>query len=57
MKYFVDKNIWFNGKRQPPRKVELIKVDPNPNVITATCIDKDGDSYTLNLSEIFDDGR
>ena len=56
MKYFIDDNIWYQGKRQPPRKVELPTVIPDPNGITALCYDKDGDDYTLPLSEIFDDG-
>lgn len=52
MKYFIDDNIWYQGKRQPPRKVELPTVIPDPNGRTALCYDRDGDYYTLNLSDI-----
>ena len=54
MKYFVDNNIWFQGVRQPPRKVELELVFPQKNGKTAACYDKDGDEYILLLSDIFD---
>lgn len=55
MMYFNDTNIWYQGERQPPRKVELPVVIPNPDGITATCCDNDGDWYTLTLTEIFED--
>lgn len=55
MKYFIDDNIWYQGKRQPPRKVELPIVIPDPNGRTALCYDKDWDYYTLNLSDIKED--
>ena len=51
--YFIDDNIWYQGKRQPPRKVELVAVFPNNDNLTATCYDSDGDEYTLKLDEIF----
>lgn len=53
MKYFIDDNIWYQGKRQPPRKVELVAVFPNNDNLTETCYDSDGDEYTLKLDEIF----
>lgn len=52
MKCFIDNNIWYHGKRQPPRKVYLSMVIPDPNGRTALCYDKDGADYTLNLSDI-----
>ena len=55
MKYFVDKNIWYQGKLQEPRKVELIKVIPDPNGKTALCYDRDGNDYTLPLCDIIDE--
>ena len=55
MKYFIDDNVWYQGKRQPPRKVELVQVWENEDGKTACCYDKDGDSYTLNLCDILDD--
>ena len=55
MKYFIDNNIWFQGKRQPPRKVALEIVIPNEDGLTATCYDMDGDEYCLLLTDIRDD--
>ena len=55
MYYFWDHNIYYQGKRQPPRQVELVAVYPNRDGITATCYDKDGDEYTLCLTEILKD--
>lgn len=55
MKYFIDNNIWFQGKRQPPRKVLLEFVIPNKDGLTATCYDTDGDQYQLLLTDIRDD--
>ena len=55
MKYFIDKEIYYQGKKQPPRKVCLPVVIPDPNGRTALCFDNDGDEYTLPLTEIFED--
>lgn len=55
MKYFIDNNIWFQGKRQPPRKVLLYIVIPNKDGLTATCYDTDCDKYCLLLTDICDD--
>lgn len=55
MKYFIDDNIWFQGKRQPPRKVYLPVVINEPNGRTALCYDKDGADYTLDLNDIKED--
>lgn len=54
MKYFIDNNIWFQGVRQPPRKVLLEIVIPNKDGLTATCYDTDGDQYQLLLTDIRD---
>ena len=54
MKYFIDDNIWYQGKKQPSRKVEIVTMYKEPNGKTAVCYDKDGDEYRLNLNEIFD---
>ena len=53
MKYFIDYEVWYQGKKQQPRKVELISVIPRDKE-TAFCYDKDGDEYILPLSEIID---
>ena len=55
MKYFIDDNVWFMGEKQPPRKVYLEFVLPQKDGETAICIDRDGDSYTLNLTDIHED--
>ena len=55
MKYFIDNNIWFQGKRQPPRKVLLEIIIPNKDGLTATCYDTDGDEYCLLLTDIRND--
>lgn len=55
MKYFIDNDVWYQGKRQPPRKVVLEVVIPNQDGKSATCYDKDGDSYTLKLTEILEE--
>lgn len=52
MKYFIDDNIWYHGEKQPPRKVRLPTVIPDPNGRTALCYDEDENEYTLNLSDI-----
>ena len=53
MKYFIDREIWYRGEKQPPRKVELVSVFPRDEE-TAYCYDEDGDEYILPLSEIMD---
>lgn len=50
-RYFIDTNIWYQGKRQPPRKVELLACYPL-NDGNYYCIDGDGDSYTLTRDQI-----
>lgn len=52
MKYFIDEEIYYQGKKQPPRKVYLPIVIPNEDGKTALCYDEDGDYYTLPLTEI-----
>ena len=54
-KYFIDKEIYFQNIKQPPRKVLLPVVIANADGQTALCYDEDGNNYTLNISEIFED--
>lgn len=54
-KYFIDSEIYWQGKRQPPRKVILPIVEENDDKKTALCYDEDWNAYILDLSEIFDD--
>ena len=55
MKYFIDNYIWFQGVRQPARKVLLEVVITNKDGLTATCYDTDGDQYQLLLTDVRDD--
>ena len=54
MKYFVDTEIFFQGKLQPPRRVPVYDV----KVINGKvyCRDKANNQYTLNENEVFEDG-
>ena len=54
-KYFIDKEIYWQGKKQVPRKVIIHNItycDDNKNVI---CYDDEGDCYILPITDIFDD--
>lgn len=53
-KYFIDDNIYFQGKKQIPRKVKLTSVTAIDDE-KAICYDENGDSYTLELSKIYDE--
>ena len=54
-KYFIDTEIYYNGKKQAPKKVILPIVHIESSGDKATCYDEDGDEYTLRLNEIFED--
>ena len=54
-KYFIDNEIYFQGKRQEPRKVLLTSVEVIGN--KAICYDEDGDVYTLEPTQILDDNE
>lgn len=53
MYYFIDDEIYYKGKKQSPRKVELPIVRFNSNGRDAICYDNDGDLYILPIKEIF----
>ena len=55
MQYFIDKEIYFHGKLEPPTKVKLIKVIKNMDNITALCYDEDWNDYNLNIKDILED--
>lgn len=55
MKYFIDNDTWYKGQKLPPIKRKLLIVRPNKDGVTAYCVDKDGDDYTLPLSVIFEE--
>lgn len=54
MKYFVDTEIYFQGKLQPPRRVPLYEVKTSNGKVY--CKDKQDNQYTLNQEEVFEDG-
>lgn len=49
--YFIDSEIYFQGKQQPPRKVEIFSIYDISND-KICCRDADGDVYELNKNEI-----
>lgn len=55
MKYFIDDNIWYQGKRQPPRKVYLKSAHIEPNEKYVTCYDMDDNEYRLKIEEVMED--
>jgi len=48
--YFIDKSIYFQGEKQPDRKVELFNVTIYKDFVLAN--DKDGNEYNLDMSEL-----
>lgn len=48
--YFIDKEIYFQNKKMPDRKVELFNVKINGCYVTG--YDKDGNLYHINKSEL-----
>lgn len=54
MKYFIDNNTYYQGKKQAPKKVYLPIVSDNGDG-TVIAIDEDGDDYTLYANQILDD--
>lgn len=53
MKFFIDKETYYQGKLLPPVKRYLTIVDVNEIEDTAHCVDEDGDEYTLPLKDIY----
>lgn len=54
-KYFIDREIYFQGKRQPPRKVILHKIYNNFNNHSVIAYDELDNEYVLETTEIYDD--
>lgn len=54
-KYFIDREIYWQGKRQPPRKIILKEIIPRLNGHSAICYDEYDNDYDIELTEIFDD--
>jgi DNA-binding transcriptional regulator YiaG len=54
-KYFIDTEIYYQNKKQPPKKVIITTMYNEPNGHTALCYDEDGDEYSIELSDIYDD--
>lgn len=53
MKYFIDTQIYFQGKQQPPRRVPVYDLKLAQG--KAYFHDRDGDHYVLSEDEIFED--
>lgn len=49
--YYVDKEVYFQGEKQPDRKVKLSTIIDNDDG-AASCYDESGDYYTLNVNDI-----
>ena len=49
--YFIDNEIYFQGKKQPSRKVEIFSLYDMGND-KICCRDIDGNSYILDKKEI-----
>lgn len=54
-KYFIDRNIWFQNKKQPPRKILLHNIYNNFNPQSVIAYDELDNEYVLEITEIFDD--
>ena len=54
-KYFIDKEIYFQNKKLPPRKVIIKSMIYKEGNESAICYDEDGNEYSINVKEIYDD--
>jgi len=54
-KYFIDREIYYMNKKQPPRKIVLHNIEEDLNNNSITGYDEDYNEYTLEISEVFDD--
>lgn len=54
-KYFIDREIYFQNKKQPPRKIILHNIYSNFNPNSVIAYDELDNEYVLEISEIFDD--
>lgn len=54
-KYFIDREVYFQNKKLPPKKVIITSMYNEPNGHSALCYDEDGAEYSIELSDIFDD--
>lgn len=52
--YFIDTNIWYQGKLKPPRILNFKQMSINQSKNEVTFLDKDGDEYTIDINEIYD---
>lgn len=50
--YFIDTEIYFQGEKQPPRKVYLPVVIPCDDG-SLFCYDEDGNDYSLPKEAVF----
>ena len=54
-KYFMNDEVYFQGKKLPPQKTILPIVEESKDGITTLAYDEYGNSYKLKLIEIFED--
>lgn len=54
-KYFMNDEVYFQGKKLPPQKTILPIVGESKDGITTLAYDEAGNSYRLKLTEIFED--
>lgn len=53
--YFIDKDIYFQNKKQPPRKVELFNVIKDESKDEFSGYDIDGNFYELSLNRLIEE--
>lgn len=54
-KYFIDKEIYFQNKKLPPRKVIIQSMIYKAGDESAICYDEDRNEYSIKTKEIYDD--
>ena len=50
--YFIDNEIYLQGEKQPPRKVELFDIRVDEVNKTFLALDEDGNEYLLDLDQL-----
>ena len=52
--YILDKEIYYQNEKQPPRLVELFFINKNEDKGMFSGYDKDGNLYKLKLEELIE---
>ena len=50
--YFMDDEIYYQGKKQPPRKVKCFYLSESDGIVKF--YDSEGDSYTMPKERVFE---